>query len=290
MKTLYTDMDIQFTLDNARIQALNIIFERFTRTIPAHSHGSDCYEIHYIPFGYGKLKADGQFYDITPGTLFVTGPRVVHGQTPLLSDPMQEYCVYFKVRRSPKSSAPSPLLDTFLATPFWIGRDMQNIHGLMRQLFSELAERYTGYQEQVRLLLSQLVILTVRNYQQCPVSRTDFSRSNLADAKSVIIEEYFLYEYPSLSLSDLAGRLGLSPRQTQRLLLKFYGKTFQEKKTEARMSAAAILLADRQRSITSIAEALGYSCAEHFSCAFRKYYQVSPGRYRRQELFKDETA
>ncbi len=284
MKTLYTDMDIQFTLDNARLQALNIIFERFTRTIPAHSHGSDCYEIHYIPLGYGKLKAGGQLYDITPGTLFVTGPHVIHSQTPLLSDPMQEYCIYFKVRKNPRSSAPAPLMDSFLATPFWIGRDTQNIHELMKRLFHELSERFTGYQEQVRLLLSQLVILAVRNYEQCPISRTDFSKSNLADTKSVIIEEYFLYEYPSLSLSDLAARLGLSPRQTQRLLVKFYGKTFQEKKTEARMSAAAILLADRQRSITSIAEALGYFSAEHFSCAFRKYYQVSPGRYRREEL------
>ncbi len=47
------------------------------------------------------------------------------------------------------------------------------------------------------------------------------------------------------------------------------------------MSRAAILLADPTRSITSIAEELGYFSAEHFSTAFRAYYDVSPREYRK---------
>jgi len=47
------------------------------------------------------------------------------------------------------------------------------------------------------------------------------------------------------------------------------------------MSIASILLGDKSRSIASIAEELGYASAEHFSSAFKKYYQVSPGNYRK---------
>ena len=281
MKTLYTDLDIRFTLDGIPVRALNIVFERFTQTLPSHSHGSGCYEIHYIPFGYGKLNADGQYYDIVPNTLYVTGPHIVHAQTPILDDPMQEYCVYLKIRDSFRSRKPSPVMDAFLSMPFWIGLDTQGVHPLMRQLFSELEHRYTGYQNQVELLLSQLLIYTVRNYEQCRLSLTAFSKNNLTDSKSVIIEEYFLYEYQNLSLADLADRLKLSTRQTQRLLMEYYGKTFQQKKAEAKMSAAVVLLSDKTRSITSIAEDLGYSSAEHFSSAFRKYCQQSPREYRR---------
>lgn len=282
MRTLYTDMNIRFTLDGIWVHGLNIAFERFTRTIPSHSHGSGCYEIHYIPFGYGKLKSQGQYYDIRPNTLFITGPHVEHAQTPILDDPMQEYCVYLKISGGSRSKKASPLMDAFLSTPFWIGKDAQGIHTLMKQLFDELEHRYIGYQNQVELLLSQLLILTVRNYQQGMVSRTSFPRNNLAHSQSVVIEEYFLYEYPSLSLDALAHRLKLSPRQTQRLLTEYYGKTFQQKKAEAKMSAAAILLSDKDRNIASIAEALGYSSAEHFSSAFRKYYGTSPSKYRKQ--------
>lgn len=282
LKTLYTDMDIRFSMDGVSIHALNIVFERFNHAIPSHSHGSGCYEIHYIPYGYGRLTAEGNDYDITPDTLFVTGPHVEHSQAPLPQDPMQEYCVYIKIHNAGRQKTPSPVLDAFMSVPFWIGKDTQGIHALMKQLFDELSHRYTGYQNQVGLLLSQLLIYTVRSYEQHRISPTVFSKNNLADSKSVIIEEYFLYEYQSLSLKALADRLKLSPRQTQRLLLEYYGKSFQQKKAEAKMSAATILLSDQSRSITSIAEDLGYSSAEHFSSAFRKYYQMSPRAYRRQ--------
>lgn len=276
MKTLYTDMDIHFSMDNVSIHALNIAFEHFTQTIPSHSHGNGCYEIHYIPFGCGKLIADGQYYDISPNTLYVTGPHVEHAQTPVQSDPMQEYCVYLKIRSSLQNQQKSPVIKALTSMPFWIGADTQGIHTLMKQLFDELEHRYTGHQNQVQLLLSQLLIYTVRNYEQHPVSQISFSSNNVAESKSIIIDEYFLYEYQSLSLGTLADRLKLSTRQTQRLLMEYYGKSFQQKKTEARMSVAAILLSDHARSITSIAEELGYSSAEHFSSAFHNFYQVSP--------------
>ncbi len=281
MKTLYTDIDIHFSMDDTQIHALNIVFERFTRTIPSHSHGSGCYELHYIPFGYGKLIADGQYYDISPNTLFVTGPHVKHAQTPIHSDPMQEYCIYLKIHNTPKSQKKSPVIKAFTSMPFWIGEDTQGIHFLMKQLFNELEHCYIGYQNQVRLLLSQLLIYAVRNYEHYQVSRTTFSRDNAAESKSIIIDEYFLYEYQSLSLDTLANKLKLSARQTQRLLMAYYGQSFQQKKTEARMSVAAILLSDKTRSITSIAEDLGYSSIEHFSSAFRNFYQTSPREYRK---------
>lgn len=282
MKTLYTNMDIHFSMDHIQIYALNIVFERFTQALPSHSHGNDCYEIHYIPYGCGKLVADGQYYDISPNTLFVTGPHVEHAQTPVLSDPMQEYCVYLKIRGAAQKQQKSPAIDAFVSRPFWIGEDTQGIHTLMKQLFDELAHCYTGYQNQVIMLLSQLLIYTVRNYEHRRISQTFFPKNNIVESKSVIIEKYFIYEYQTLSLDTLAERLGLSTRQTQRLLMEYYGKSFQQKKAEARMSAAAILLSDKTRSITSIAEDLGYSSIEHFSSAFRSFYQVSPREYRKQ--------
>ncbi len=283
MRKLYTDLNIRFTVEQMDFFALNLVFERFLRTIPNHSHGSNSYEIHYIPSGYGHVKINQVLYDIVPNTLYITGPHVEHAQVPSLEDPMCEYCVYLKIRDTFRSRKPSPVMDAFLSMPFWIGLDTQGVHPLMRQLFSELEHRYTGYQNQVELLLPQLLICMVRNYEQHRLSSTVFAH-NMSDSKSVIIDQYFLYEYHSLSLEVLADRLKVSPRQTQRLLQEYYGKTFQQKKAEARMSAAAILLSDRERSISSIAEALGYSSAEHFSSAFRNYYKISPGRYRRQNV------
>lgn len=281
MKIAYSDLDINVTLDGVSFSAPNIIFERFTRTIPSHSHGKDCFEIHYIPFGYGRLKADGHNYEITPNTLYVTGPHVEHAQFPLPHDPMQEYCVYLKIKKFAQKSI-SPLMNSFVSTPFWFGKDHHGIHVLMKQVFKELEYKYTGYLKQVELLLAQLLIYLVRNYDHEKNARDHSVPGNLMDSNSIIIEEYFLYEYASLSLNALADRLGLSPRQTQRLIWKYYGKSFQQKKADARMSVASILLRQKDQSIAYISDTLGYSSPEHFANAFRKYYKMSPSEFRKQ--------
>lgn len=281
MKIHYTDMDIRFTVEGAQFYALNIIFERFMRVIPKHSHGSGCYEIHYIPYGYGHAVINGVTYEITPNTLFVTGPHIEHSQSPVPENPMQEYCIYIKKAKSSPTGSDSPIINLFENNLFWFGQDNQGVHELMRNIFDELEHRYTGYMSQVELLLQQLIILLVRNYERGKVSTKQFASSNLINSKSVIIEEYFLYEYHNLTLADLSARLKFSPRQTERLLLEFYGKNFQQKKTEARMAAAIQLLSENDRSISEIADILGYSSLEHFSTAFKKYYHKSPREYRK---------
>lgn len=285
MFTGYRDLDILFTIGNTHFHALNFAYEQFRRTIPGHAHGNGSYEIHYIPEGYGRALINGRYYEITPGTLYVTGPHIEHAQTPLPEHPMCEYCIYLKAarRRSApgKASEENNLTKIFLDTTFWFGQDAQMIGEVIKTLFAELKDRHTGWELQSEALLRQLFVRLVRSYEKAMSGKAPV-RPHPTDNTSVIIEEYFLYQYRSLSLEDLAKRLGLGTRQTERLLQKQYGKTFLQKKTEARMSAAAILLSNAECSITSIAEELGYSSIEHFTSAFRNYYGTSPRQYRKE--------
>ncbi|MDD6614600.1 MAG: AraC family transcriptional regulator [Lachnospiraceae bacterium] len=283
MRTLYTSLDIHFTVENTRFHASNIVFERFLRTIPNHSHGARSYEIHYIPDGFGKARINQKYYEIKPNTLYVTGPHIEHFQIPDPQNPMSEYCVYIKIdspRKNGAADQSDSIAECFQQYPFWFGQDTQNIHALMQKLFFELEHQYLGYKEEVQSLLCQLIISMVRNYRQIHKSSSPFTGSSINDSKAIITEEYFLYEYQKLSLEELANRLGLSPRQTERYLKEHYGRTFLQKKTESRMSTAAILLSDLSRSITSVSEELGYSSIEHFSSAFRRYYGCSAREYR----------
>ena len=173
------------------------------------------------------------------------------------------------------------IIAIFEENEFWFGEDQQNIHVVMQQIFRELETEYTGYIINVQTLLQQLVIMIVRNYENNKASTNHFERSNPGDNTYFIIESNFLYEYQSITLDKLARRLGLSNRQTERLLQKYYGKTFLKLKTEAKMSVAIILLRDQNKNITSISNDLGYSSVEHFSNAFKRYYHMSASAYRR---------
>ena len=284
MLTRLDSFDLHFILGECDFHVSNIVLERFERSIPLHSHSKNSYEIHYIPSGHGTASINGNSYPIVPNTLFVTGPLIEHAQIPDRKDPMCEYCIYLKIGRSTSPSASlaeKALVNRFRQIDFWFGQDSQDIHPLMIQLFTELEHRYTGYSIQAEILLKQLIIKLVRNYEGNIEGTPHTNTPNLVDNKYLIIEECFLYEYRTLSLDILASRLGLGIRQTERLLKEHYGKTFLQKKTEARMSAASILLQNPELSITQIAEETGYSCIEHFSASFKRYYGCSATSYRK---------
>ena len=99
------------------------------------------------------------------------------------------------------------------------------------------------------------------------------------------IEEAFLNNYKSITLSDLAAVSHISTRQL-RMIQKQYGTTFQKKRTQARISAACILLKTTSYSLSEIAEQTGYSSPEHFSYAFRQQMGCTPGTYRRRNNTK----
>lgn len=287
MRTAYLDLDITTKIDHTIFFVLNIAFERFLRPMPSHSHGNNSYELHYIPYGQGVVNIDGKTYYATPGTLYMTGPHIEHEQLPSTDDPMAEYCIYFKLQNTvPMMQEHNNFQTTdelFAQTHFWFGQDTQNLYPVFQQLFSELEYHYTGYMIQVEALLQQCIVKTVRNYKMEKKSSTNFTRSNLVDSKYLIVEESFLYDYHNLTLNSLSKRLGLGTRQTERFLKDYYGKTFTQKKNEAKMSMAKIYLEDNL-SITEISKRLNYSSTEHFSHAFRKYYGISAKDFRKKAL------
>lgn len=279
----YDSIDISFPIGKTRCHVLKMSFEQHQRSFPKHSHSDNSWEIHYIAYGSGTITINADQYEISPGIFFVTGPNVEHSQFPKPLDPVVEYCIYIKfVPNAPevKHSKNPAFLERFLTTPAFFWRDTQNIHGLMQSLFYEMEMQNTGYLTQVNSLLTQLLVYSVRNYECIRETSTFFGAATLSDQNYLIIEECFLYEYRELTLEKLAFRLGLSPRQTERRLKEHYGKTFLQKKAEAKMSMALVYLKDCDNTITDVAELLGYSSVEHFSSAFRKYYGIAPSEWR----------
>jgi len=271
-----------FSIGNTDFFATNIVRERFQRIVPKHAHGHNCYEIHYISSGCGTARIDGVIYTLRPGMLYVTGAYVEHEQWPLPQDPMDEFCIYLKLsqRGCSNTAHEAALLTLFEKYPFWLGEECQEIGMVIERIFEERDTAQLGYEIQIEALLRQMVVMLTRRYERG--SRDVALKGNaISDNASIIIEEYFLYQYQNLSLEELASKLNLSSRQTERLLKQYYGKTFLQKKTEARMAMAVVLLTDSRKTITAISDSLGYSSTEHFSAAFKKYYGMTPKQYRK---------
>ena len=284
-KSKHDVLGIRFTIGEYTFQPLNIVFERFLRAVPMHRHSEGCYEIHYIPYGKGYVILDGVRHPLSGDSLYMTGPEVDHEQQIDPEDPMAEYCIYLYVSRArgDRHDEENDIAQRFIQTKLWIGKDRENLLQVMQQLFQELDRRQRGYRVSAESLIKQCIVAMVRNYE------TENSRAQAGaqtashfDSKALIMDESFLYEYNTLTLQQLSSRLSLSIRQTERMIQNQYHQTFRQKKAAARMHAAAAMLVSSELSLAQIAERLGFSSSEHFSAAFRKYYQISPGKYRRQ--------
>ena len=280
----YRNLNLSFSLETVTFSVNSISLETFLVPIPRHSHSRNSYELHYISSGYGKLITDETTYEIGPGAFFVTGPGVFHEQISREDDPMTEYGVYLQVkgRAGRRKDTPSA---QFLSRDFWFGEASSDLSLLMRQTVDEAEHRRFGYECLLAALLQQLIVSIARHYQRSllePEASGPSASPVPAEQIYLTIEEAFLYNYRDLTLDKLADSVHLGVRQTERLLKKYYGKTFLQKKTEARMSAACLLLQDSAQSIASVSEWLGYSSAEHFTNAFKKFYQLSPAAYRRK--------
>jgi len=280
---------IRFLLEGVVVNAVMVSYRRFTEVMPEHAHGENVYEIHMVLDGKGTVMLDKKEYSVSSGDLYVTGPGVLHEQIPGKEAFITEFGVYLQLE---KGRAGGELIQCLRQHPMWHGKGRCILLSLVGQILQEKSAKQIGSAEKMPHLLAEFLIECIRSmkYEKSIVTEEEeqmlpeesFSAHTIQEENTLLVmDEVFLYEYRDITLQKLAQRLGFSARQTQRLLYRIYGKSFTQKKLEARMSAAVMLLQNSRYNITEISEQLGYSSMEHFSHAFTKYYGYVPSKVRK---------
>lgn len=193
--------------------------------IAGHAHSKNGYELHYITGGQGELETDGQTLPLAAGDFFLTGPDVFHAQKSVDADGLSDIFIYFQLRNDKHANA---LGQTLLNARFLFLHDVsaKTAAALLDEYQSCRLDRQSGSTGLCLCLLTELLRLLLPDRTEDPSTL-----ENLNDKRFIIIENAFLYDR-SLTLRELSERIGLCERQTQRLLRKYYGKSFREKKKE----------------------------------------------------------
>lgn len=280
----YRDINVEFAVAGVNFSVVSLAEEMLEAPMPMHTHSKNSFEIHFIASGEGVLNTGERTYRITPSTLYVTGPGIPHEQISDKGNPMKEYCLYIKADRvAEEAMRQDAFMKPFFDNPFWFGLGDAGFEATIHELFSELMMARTGYELVVKALMEKIVVLLVRRYSEKEniLQGSTAKRSINEDLMYLIIEEAFLYNYVDITLEGLAESICLSPRQTERLLKLHYNMNFQQKKKEARMSAAISLLKNTDMKISDIAYETGYSSVEHFSTAMKKYSGLTATKIRK---------
>lgn len=97
--------------------------------------------------------------------------------------------------------------------------------------------------------------------------------------RATLVIEQYAGQIPGLG--DLADRLGLSPRQLQRLFRQHLDTTPQAYARAVRLRQAAWMLRHTDKAIAAIASDCGFADAAHMGRAFRAAHGMAPGAWRR---------
>ena len=94
------------------------------------------------------------------------------------------------------------------------------------------------------------------------------------------IEDYM--NMPGCTLTVLAKKLNMCPRNVQKVMKRIYGKSFSEKLVESRMKWAVHYIVNTDKPFGTIAKEVNYNQYASFRKSFIHCFGISPKEYRKQ--------
>ena len=254
----------------------------------ASLHSHPVFELQAILSGEMTLDfSDGTSVCLGEHDICLIPPDVYHGVTPL-SD-TSRITLRFSCTKN-ECERCEDLYQRFaaLSKPTVLRNEDAPI-SLLLSIRSEILSPMAASSALIRAHLSALFVLLYRTLgEQCPTpDNSPLFESDDENARYNKIELLMQWRMTELFREeDLAEVLGLSVRQTSRVMQKIFGMSFRKKLLEIRLHCAKGLLLTSDEPVEQIAATVGYTSPSGFHIAFRKAFGCTPGEYREQNLPK----
>lgn len=251
-------------------------------------HWHDQMEIIYIKKGTGTAFVNLTAYDVEAGSIVLILPGQIHSLrgTPgvrmeyenlifslsMLDTPQAEWC---------HSACLVPLSEGKLTVPSVLA-PRTKLHREVSDCLDELDEigkkRVPGYPLLIKGVLFRLLYLFYTCGPVDTAGKVDGSTERIKQLLSWIAQHYT----EPLSVTEAAQVAGYCPAHFMRFFKRCTGQTFVSYLVDYRLRAAAMMLAETDDSILSIAENCGFDSMSYFCRRFKARYGISPNEMRKQ--------
>ncbi len=238
---------------------------------PLHWHEN--LELLYFRTGTCTVICSGESYCTKPGDLFIVN------QTELHSTENDGTGSFFCIRITPAFFS-DVACENARFVPFIT--DDSFITNCFEQIFAEQREMQEGYDMQLKSLVYGLMAYIVRNYKTETLTENELliKKSKMHRMGDILL--YISQHYQNkLTTSHLADCFHLTDHYFCSLFKKETGQSPIEYINKYRAEKACILLKNTDKSITQIAQQVGFDDSNYFSRIFKKYIGISPREYRK---------
>lgn len=263
--------------------------------IPYHQH--DYFEINYLYEGVCYQFINNKLYKMAPGDLIILSENTFHtaytrpgssGINLLVDD------VFLSdfIKELPKSLH-SPLLTelTKEKTPFFLfpctGSAIPSFFDVLKQRGNLLGQRSLEYrlrENLARCIFSEMLIME----KDKRLTFTSSDEPEKAEISHAAVLEFINANFHSISIEDIEKKFGFSRMGFYRFMKTATGTHFSVYVGSLKYNRACYLLQYSTKSISQIAEEVGFQSNEYFSRFFKKQAGITPTVYRRRMKAKAE--
>lgn len=245
-------------------------------------HTTNFWKVTYAIEGKSEQITDGVKRTLTQSTILIVKPGAIHqnfnysGSTYkhrdiyIFDEKMREVCMHFPPETYEKLCANTPF---FRMSPITF-----NYLEAMLNTFPVNSETKNDYLDGIHFTIVANVISLYLESFASGFNKPEWiielaSRTNDA-------------EYLQNTVAHLISDIPYSRSYICREFKKYYGVTLSEYLIKAKIARSSVLLMNKKLSIIDIAYQLGFSTQSSFIKSFKRYFDISPGKFRKTNLSK----
>lgn len=246
-----------------------------------HTHSS-C-EFHIVKEGSCTVVTDDGEYEMSAGMTYITPPGVFHEQI-CGADGYAEYCLNCGIDRADGGGTEAERVVCFYRDiPFTVIKDTKRMENLFELALNEADEMCVGYYSGISHIIFLIVTLTAAH--QLGSEEGEHSGHKKPSYDFVRFERIKRYIDDNICtgvrVSDIAQLMFLSEKQISRIIKHCCGYSAKEYILSRRHEKAKEFLKYTDKSISEIAEQLGFSSVQYFVCAFERREGETPLKFRK---------
>lgn len=222
-------------------------------------HFHNCYEFCFYFQGHGTTTINGKKLSYSPGQYVLYTPNCTHDE--YHDSETSVLCIAFHLHKEGKIRLESNVYSD----------DAQLIFSKFEQIRYEYAERFSGYNDMIKCLTNEILILHARQKKQSTYSLDEIDRIRK------VIDMNF---NQNLNIESLLLESGYSYDHLRHAFKKKIGVSPKHYLMQKRIHHSKHFLLHSSMCISEIAQSCGFCTSSQFANIFKSHEGITPKQYR----------
>lgn len=273
----------RIALDSFNPEILFVLYSNHIDTKKTSYHCHDFIELSYIISGDLVYNINDKHYPVSSRTLIPCNPGVYHQEFIEKETPVRELYIGLKGLKV-KNLKDNFIISNDFQGPFEFHHFSDDFHDCCLEIIKEQQTKDIGSALVIKSLVMKLIAIIIKELNYDFKKRNDVDSSNVFYNKATIVNmilDYLDKNYmTNISLDDISKNFYVSSVYISKIFKERMGESPINYLIHLRLSKSIDLLKNSTLSIKEIADSVGYKDAYYFSKLFKKYYGISPSKYK----------